>query len=79
MEKRKVEVGKIYRHFKGTYHKVLMIGKHSETLEDMVVYNHEDTSEIWIRPYASFIEKVDKKKYPNVSAEYRFECVEDHD
>lgn len=76
---RKVEVGKTYKHFKGTYHKALMIGKHCETLEDMVIYNREDTGEIWVRPYFSFIERVDREKYPNVKQEYRFEQVSDHD
>lgn len=72
---RKIEVGKIYRHFKGTYHKFLMIGKCSETLEDMVIYTHEDTGEIWVRPMISFLEKVDKNKYPDVKQEYRFERI----
>lgn len=73
---RNIEIGKTYKHFKGTYHKILMIGKHSETLEDMVIYNHVDTGQVWVRPYHSFIEKVDKNKYPNVREEYRFECID---
>ena len=31
--------GKYYRHFKGNIYRVLYIAKHSETLEDIVVYN----------------------------------------
>lgn len=70
----KVIVGKTYKHFKGTLHKVIAIAKHSETLEDMVVYTHDD--QIWVRPYNMFIEKVDKEKYPDVKQEYRFELVD---
>lgn len=69
-----VIVGKTYRHFKGTLHKVIAIAKHSETLEDMVVYTHDD--QIWVRPYNMFIEKVDKEKYPDMKQEYRFELVD---
>lgn len=33
-----ITVGKIYRHYKGNIYKIIALGKHSETLEDMVVY-----------------------------------------
>ena len=41
----------------------------------MVVYTHEDTGEIWVRPYEMFTSKVDKEKYPEVNQEYRFEYI----
>ena len=72
-----VEVGKRYRHFKGTTHKVLAIAKHSETLEELVIYNHEDTGEVWARPKELFTSLVDKDKYPDVSQKYRFELIND--
>ena len=72
----KVEAGKRYRHFKGNVVKVIAVGKHTETMENMVVYNHDDT--IWIRPYNMFISKVDKEKYPDIDQEYRFEEVDDN-
>ena len=70
-----VVVGGIYRHFKGSKMLVIAIAKHSETLDKMVVYQHLDTNEIWVRPYDMFISKVDKEKYPNVEQEYRFELI----
>ena len=70
-----VIVGKTYRHFKGTLHKVIAIAKHTETLEDLVIYTHDD--QIWARPYNMFISKVDKEKYPDINQEYRFELVND--
>lgn len=75
MLEREIKVGGIYKHFKGTFHKVIGIAKDSETLEEKVVYTHEDTSELWIRNKNEFLSEVDKEKYPNVKQEYRFEEV----
>lgn len=47
-----------YLHFKGAKIEVLMEAKHSETLEEMVVYRHLDTGEVWVRPKKMFLEKV---------------------
>jgi len=74
---RKVLVNRIYRHFKGNFYKVICIANHSETNEKMVVYQalyEEDT--YYVRPYEMFNSKVDKKKYPDIEQEYRFELVE---
>jgi len=51
--------GKIYRHYKGNLYKVMAIAKHSETLEDMVVYQSVKTGEIWTRPKSMWNETVD--------------------
>lgn len=71
----KVIVGRKYRHFKGFIIKVITIAKNTETLEDMVVYDHD--GDIWVRPYDMFISKVDKNKYPDVEQVYRFELLDD--
>ncbi len=71
----KVVVGKSYRHFKGTIYKVIAIAKNTETLEDMVIYKHDN--DVWARPYNMFISKVDKDKYPDIKQEYRFELIND--
>lgn len=55
---------------------MILLAKHSETLEDMVVYTHEETNEIWVRPLNLFTSKVDKEKYPEVEQEYRFQLVD---
>ena len=52
---------KYYRHFKGNIYKVLHVAKHSETLEDMVVYQamYGDRG-IWVRPKAMFYEVIER-------------------
>lgn len=65
-----------YQHFKGDVCQVIAVAKHSETLEDYVVYrelNQED--QVYVRPYEMFISKVEKEKYPQVTQEYRFEYM----
>ena len=74
---RKIEIGKKYRHFKGHLVEVISIAKHSETMEDMIIYKHLDTNEYWARPYDMFSSEVDHEKYPNVKQKYRFEEVDD--
>ena len=54
-----IEIGAVYRHYKGNYYQVICIARHSETLEDLVVYQklYEDFS-FWVRPKKIFLEKV---------------------
>ena len=72
-----VEVGAIYRHFKGHLYKVISLCKDTETLNDMVVYENIETHECWVRNKEMFLSKVDKNKYPNVNQEYRFEKIKE--
>ena len=50
-----------YRHFKGNEYLVLGTAKHSETLEEMVIYKalYAD-EEIWVRPASMWNETVEK-------------------
>lgn len=55
-----MKVGK-YRHFKGKEYEVLAVAKHSETLEEMVVYRAlYGEGDVWVRPLAMFEEQVEK-------------------
>ena len=50
-----------YRHFKGNIYKVLYIAKHSETLEDIVVYQAMYGEKgIWVRPKSMFEEVIER-------------------
>ncbi len=75
---RELLIGRVYRHFKGNLYRVEDVAKHSETLEEYVVYRklYGDRS-LWIRPKAMFLSRVDKEKYPDAMQEYRFEPVEE--
>lgn len=70
---REIKIGKKYKHFKGQVMEVIAIAKHSETLEDLVIYRHIDTNEVWARPIDMFNSLVDNIKYPDVVQKYRFE------
>ncbi len=55
-----VKPGK-YRHFKGNEYRVLYIAKHSETLEEMVVYQAlYGEMGIWVRPAAMWNEIIER-------------------
>ena len=54
-------VGRTYRHFKGNLYKVIGFAKHSETLEDMVIYQPLKTGDNWVRPVSMWNEIVDEK------------------
>jgi len=50
----------IYRHFRGRRYEVLGLARHSETLEEMVVYRAlYGEGELWVRPLAMFEETVE--------------------
>ena len=53
-----IKLGK-YRHFKGGMYEVIGVAKHSETLEEMVVYKAlYGEGGIWVRPLSMWEEKV---------------------
>lgn len=86
MEKR-FEVGEIIQHFKRELvdltreeatkylYRVVGIARHSETMEEMMVYQalYGDRG-LFVRPLEMFESKVDRKKYPKIKQVYRFEA-----
>lgn len=55
-----IKIGK-YRHFKGNMYEVIGIAKHSETLEEMVVYRAlYGEGELWVRPASMWNETIER-------------------
>lgn len=69
-----LQIGKIYKHFKGDLYLVEDVVLCSETKNKLVLYRALYGSGLrYVRPLDMFLSKVDKEKYPNIKQEYRFE------
>jgi hypothetical protein len=56
MNSREIKLGAKYRHFKGNEYLVMHVARHSETLEEYVVYQAlYGERGIWIRPLEMFL------------------------
>ena len=76
---RKPKKGDVYKHFKGNLYEIVAVAKHTETMEEMVIYQEVDGDAIYARPLDMFISKVNKEKYPEVLQVYRFEIQEEQE
>ena len=54
-----IVVGSLYEHYKGMRYKILAVGRHSETLEEVVVYQAlYGEGDVWVRPLNMFLESI---------------------
>ena len=71
-EAQSIKIGSWYTHYKGTLYRVISVARHSETLQEMVVYQRVGSGiesvdlQIWVRPLDLFLEQVmvDGKSVP---------------
>jgi hypothetical protein len=72
----KLKINGVYKHYKGNKYKVLGVARHSETLEEMVVYQAlYGEMGIWVRPACMWSEEVEV----DGKTVLRFELTEDND
>jgi len=74
--KENIQPDQIWQHFKGGRYRIIAVAKHSETLEDLVIYEalyDNITSKYWARPLADFLgtKNIDGNEVP------RFKLIND--
>lgn len=56
-----IKIGKLYKHFKGNIYKVIGFARHSETDEEMVIYQPQNSENYWVRPARMWNEYLPEK------------------
>lgn len=54
-----IKPGQIYTHYKGNHYKIIALGKHSETGEELVGYERQEDGHIYFRPVELFFKDVE--------------------
>ena len=72
-----IQIGRVYRHFKGDYYLVEGVAQHAEAGVPYVIYRKLcGDGRLWSRPLAMFLSPVDREKYPDAQQDERFALQE---
>ena len=55
----RIILGKKYRHYKGNLYEIIALAKHSETLDEMIIYKSLKDGAVWARPKSMWNDVVD--------------------
>lgn len=60
MNNLEIKPGQVYAHHKGNRYRILALGKHSETGEELVTYKRIMDGSVYSRPKAMFFDEIEK-------------------
>jgi hypothetical protein len=69
---RSIRIGSEWLHYKGKRYTILAVARHTETLEELIIYQAlYESRDIWVRPLKMFLETI---SYSGV-VQARFACL----
>ncbi len=59
MNNSEIKPGQVYKHYKGNHYKILVLGRHSETGEELVAYQRQEDGKVYFRPISMFFDPIE--------------------